>query len=91
MLPRSNITSQTSRHVSTPSLRRTLSTRPGYSGLSLLHSRGTFSRHDSISAKAYRTVTPAANLVLQKKWDDMKYDEHRQKVMSLNYNYYNAS
>lgn len=74
MLPRLNATSQSSRRgrKHSPTSRN---------GMKLLKSRSTFSRHDSVSAKAYRTVTPAASLLLQKRWDEMKYDEHRRKVV----------
>ena len=55
----------------------------GSSSIKLIPGKTTFSRRDNVSANAYRTVTPAASLLLQKRWDEMKYDEHRRKVICV--------
>ncbi len=90
MSSKRNAESLSGRRQSVTSLEKRLSDG-GRSSNSVLRSRGSFSRHDSISAKAYRSVTPAASLLLQKKWDELKYTEHRQKVQNYIYYYGNTN
>ena len=45
----------------------------------------------SAGASGKSTVTPSANRLLQRKWDERKYREHQDRVRSVSYDNYVAT